>query len=327
MNYLKITSEFITQHPDYKNDTLNFNSYLLTQWRGSLEDENIRFLLQGVDIVFIKNSLRYNIEVTQKYSSKNSARKYATVVGRLFDYLRRETDIVNQSLYESISYGKTRENSYISQMMDYIDTELKLKDNQEKEIISSEDARCILEWSDEQLNLITSDPDMLVFKKIMAALGMKYMLFLGLTYRELRQLQWKQYDSVYGLMKINGFEIRLPMKLKHQMDMVKKYVASKIGIRDNSYIFVDGNGRQWGDITSSSSMPDYISSLVGSTSLTGLVKYGISQMLLVGMNDSVIKAITGASEKIIRGCILNDNKNINQKINNKLVSVEMYYDF
>lgn len=328
MDYLKTSAAFISHHPDYRNDTLNFNDYLLTQWRGSLDDENIRFLLQGIDVVFIKNSLQYNIEITQKYSSKNSARKYATAIGRLFDYLRRETDIVNPGLYEAISYGKTRENSYISQMMAYIDSETKLKENQEKEILSSEDARCVLEWADEQLKMTTLESNAQVFKKIVAALGMKYMLFLGLTYRELRKLRWKQYDSVYGLIKINGFSIRLPMRLKDQMDQVKKYVSSMVSVADDSYIFVDVNGNQWGDTTSTSAMPDYISALVGSTSLTGLIKYGISQMISVGMSDSIIKAITGASDKIIQGCILNNvDDNMNQKVNNKLVSVEMYYDF
>ena len=57
MDYLKITEEFSIKYPDYKNDVSNFNEYLEKQWKNSLSDANLRFLLQGLDVEFLLNSL------------------------------------------------------------------------------------------------------------------------------------------------------------------------------------------------------------------------------------------------------------------------------
>jgi len=66
-------------------------------------------------------------------------------------------------------------------------------------------------------------------------------------------------------------------------------------------------------------------SLIESTSVTSIVKYGISQLLKAGLNDSIIKQITGASDTLIRGCIVHGDEDIERIINNKLVNVELYY--
>ena len=57
------------------------------------------------------------------------------------------------------------------------------------------------------------------------------------------------------------------------------------------------------------------------------MKYGISQLLKAGLSDSIIKKMTGASEKLIQGCILREDSEWNRIINNKLVTVELYYEF
>ena len=65
----------------------------------------------------------------------------------------------------------------------------------------------------------------------------------------------------------------------------------------------------------------------GVTSVTSIVKYGISQLLKAGLSDSIIKKMTGTSEKLIQGCILHEDSELNRIINNKLVTVELYYEF
>ena len=99
MNYLSVTDNFLKEYPDYKHDVINFNEYLKLQWKNSLSDEALRFLLQGLDVEFILKSLVYNVEILKKYKSKTTAKRYATVIGQFFNYIRRTTDIENQGLY------------------------------------------------------------------------------------------------------------------------------------------------------------------------------------------------------------------------------------
>ena len=83
----------------------------------------------------------------------------------------------------------------------------------------------------------------------------------------------------------------------------------------------------WNDITSSSGIPDYIGALIGITSVTSIVKYGISQLLKAGLSDSFIKKMTGASEKIIQGCLLHEDNELRLIINAKILMADWYYEF
>ena len=41
----------------------------------------------------------------------------------------------------------------------------------------------------------------------------------------------------------------------------------------------------------------------------------------------VIKKITGASDKLIQGCLLTEDDELKKIINNKIVMAELYYEF
>ena len=54
---------------------------------------------------------------------------------------------------------------------------------------------------------------------------------------------------------------------------------------------------------------------------------GSRELLKAGLSDSIIKKMTGASEKLIQGCILHEDYELDRIVNNKLVTVELYYEF
>lgn len=335
MDYLKIAKEFSEKYPDYKNDVWNFTEYLEKQWKNSLSYANVRFLLQGLNVEFLLDSLIYNVEERKIYKRKNAAKKYATVIGLFFNYIRKNTDIDNPTLFESISYNRLRENAYMKRMMAYINECDKLQGTIELEGVGRSEAEKVLRWSDEQLkddkrwysDIETKEIDETAFRKAMAALGMKMMLIYGFTYRELRKIKRNQYDSVRNTIIINGFEIRLPINLGIQMKRMKDFLNMN-GIRnEKGFLFTNAQGEEWGEITSASGISDMLGSLIESTSVTIIVKYGISQLLKAGLNDSIIKQITGASDTLIRGCIVHEDEDIERIINNKLVNVELYYQF
>ena len=154
------------------------------------------------------------------------------------------------------------------------------------------------------------------------------MLVYGITYRELRKLKVDQYDERRGSVTFNGVELRLPIRLAVQMKQMAEYLhKNDIKNEENLFFIMDSSGQPWGEITSSSGIPDYLGPLIGSTSITSIVKYGISQLIKAGVNDSIIKQITGASDKLIKGCITKEDEDIMRIVNDRLVTVELYYQF
>lgn len=326
MEYKEISNGFIKDYPDYKSDIANFNEYLEVYWKNSLSGEPLRILLKGIDVEFILKSLRYNVEEIKRYKTKTKAKRYATVMGQFFNYVRRTTDVANSELYDAISYNHLRENAYMKRMTSYIDKCDMLAGIVEQEALTSSQVERILKWSDEQFEKCDWE-DSTNFRKAMAAIGIKIMLLYGVTYRELRKVKWQDYDELYGYITINDFELRLPPKLSRQMYAMKQFVFAK-GIKNkDELLFTDYSGEPWADITSYSGIPDYLGTLIGVTSVTSVVKYGISQLLKAGLSDSIIKKVTGASEKLVQGCLTHEDDDLKRYINNKIVMAELYYEF
>lgn len=326
MDYKSISDDFIAEYPDYKSDVANFNEYLEVYWKNSLSGESLRILLKGIDVEFILKSLVYNVEEVKRYKSKTKAKRYATVIGQLFNYIRKNTDIANSELYDAISFHRLRENSYMKRMMLYIEKCDMLAGIVEQEALTSSQAEKLLKWSNEQLDNPKWD-DATKFKKAMAAIGIKMMMLYGITYRELRKIKWEHYNNYYGFITVNGFELRLPPKLSIQLQEMRCFLSDKKTENREGLLFTDWSGEPWADITSCSGIPDYLNALIGITSVTSIIKYGIGQLLKAGLSDSIIKKVTGASEKLIQGCLLHEDSELKKIINNKIVMAELYYEF
>jgi len=326
MDYKDITNNFIKEYADYKSDVVNFSEYMEVNWRNSLSGDQLRILLQGIDVDFILKSLIYNVETVKRYKSKTKAKRYATVIGQFFNYIRKTTDIVNPDLYDAISYNRSRDNSYMQQMMVYIDRCEMLAGIVEQEPLTSTEVEKILIWANEQF-LSPKWEDATSFRKAMAAIGIKMMMLYGITYRELRKMKWNDYNQMYDCVTVNGFELRLPLKLSLQLRNIKDYIFKKEIVNKDNLVFADFQGEAWNDMTSSSGIPDYMGALIGITSVTSIVKYGISQLLKAGLSDSVIKKMTGASEKVIQGCLLHEDNELKQIINTKILMADQYYEF
>lgn len=191
----------------------------------------------------------------------------------------------------------------MKRMMSYIDTCDMLAGIVEQEALRQSDVEIILKWADKQFKE-QEWMDSTKFRKAMAAIGIKMMLLYGVTYRELRKMKWSDYDELYGYIVINDFELRLPSKLWVQMQKIKFYIEENRIKNENNLIFTDASGQPWEDVTSYSGIPDYLNALLGITSVTSIIKYGISQLLKAGLSDSIIKKMTGASEKLIQGCLI-----------------------
>ena len=158
---------------------------------------------------------------------------------------------MNPDLYDAISYNRLRENSYMQQMVSYIDKCEMLAGIVEQEPLTSTEAEKILKWANEQFITCTWE-DATSFKKAMAAIGIKMMMLYGITYRELRKMKWDDYDEINDCIVVNGFELRLPLKLSVQLKKIKDFLFDKKIIDRDSLLFADFQGEPWNEITSSS---------------------------------------------------------------------------
>lgn len=147
----------------------------------------------------------------------------------------------------------------------------------EQEPLTSTEAEKILIWANEQF-ITQKWEDTTSFRKAVAAIGIKMMMLYGITYRELRKIKWNDYNEVYNCITVNEFELRLPLKLSVQLGNIKNFVFDRKIVNGENLIFAGFQGEAWNDITSSSGIPDYIGALIGITSVTSAVKYGINQL-------------------------------------------------
>lgn len=326
MSIERLKEEFIDMHKDYRNDINNFFLYLEKARNIPIIDKNIEFALGAIETEGIKESLKFLID-RGIYGKQETARKYAVAVGKFFEYVRDYTSIKNKDLFDEISANLRTRNSYIGRMNSYIEQLADLKPKEPLRILSKDQALKLLERCEKQLNQTETWESEIEFKKAGAAIGIKIMLVFGVTYRQLRVIQISQVKEDIDTIELNGFNLRIPVRLSKQIYRYIQYKKDH-GIKNESdFLLTNRDGVEWGTISSSSGIPDILKTELNTTDITGIVKYGIFQMVSAGINDHIIKEITGAGNDLVAACVQLGKSTLIDEVNNKLVTVELYYDF
>ena len=293
----------------------------------SIDNPNIEIFMQGIETERIKDSLNYLVE-SGRYKKAETAKKYAVAIGQFFEFVRDNSVLKNKDLFDELARNGRRENSYIARMMRYIENCEKLRPKETLGIIDRPMAEDLLNWCNEQLISQEQWEEELGYKKASAAICIKMMLLYGITYRNARVVRVSQIDRKKNEINLGGFKLRMPVHLGKQICRFLDYKEEKGICNQEGYLLTDRQGKAWTGITSSSSIPNFLKYRFGITDVTGIIKYGIRQLLIAGLNDHVIRKITGASDELIGGCIMQDeDEKMYKEINNKLVTVELYYDF
>lgn len=322
----ELKDQFVRRYKDYENDVNNFFDYLISKYDVSIDSTNITLIMQGIDTEEIRNSLEYLVEIG-KYKKEETAKKYANAIGRFFEFIKENSSLRNQDLFDALEKNSRKDDSYIARMMLYIERCSKLEAKETFDIMEESKVEELLDWCDEQLNEVLRWEEERGYKKANAALCIKLMLIYGITYRVARNIRLYQIDLDNNEIELGGFRLRLPVHLGRQMSRFIIYKNENLAKNNEDYLFTDRKGKPWSENTSSSSIPNFLKTRFGSTDLTGIIKYGIKQLLMTGLNDHVVKKITGASNDLISGCITNSDKDWYREINNKIVTVQLYYRF
>lgn len=325
MDFSGLVDQFLIDNPGYKNDVDNFMEYFEQVRKLKIPDQE-DFLVNGMTTEQVIQSLKYFIDKGQ-IKKQDPAGKYFVSIGQLFEYILNNSSYKNEDFLRELANPSTREDSYSKKTNNFIAEYNKL---QPKEPLAKLEIHLIddlIKWCDKSLKdeaFLKKMTDT-EFKRVNATLCMKLMLFTGVTYRQVRKILFSDLNSRQNTITINGFRIRLPLNLSVQFQNYQKYRESFIL---SDYLFINSDGSQWGEATSDSGIPNFMKTAISQTNLTGLVKFGIFQLIQSGINDSVIMRFTGASREILNNCLEDIPGNDiywEQYLNSKLVNTSKYY--
>lgn len=322
----ELKEKFLENNGDYSNDVKNFINYFDSEvGKGSFYSE---FTIGGMNTKVIIKSLEFNIE-NEIIKRKSVAKKYISAIGQLFEFILENSDIKNINLKNELGAPSSRKNSYTGQCMMFINNCNLLQDIAPNSALNSEDVDILLNWCNYQCEhmknykIITE----LEFKRIAAGICIKLMLLTGITYRVARSLSFKALDIPLNIITINDYRIRLPLNLSIEFREYKQICYKMKFNTEEGFLFVDYDGNQWGEKTPASGIPNFLNTVLGTTSITSIIKYGIKQLMLQDISDSVILKLTGASTNILNDCLQKENEESYDwftYINSKIVRTDAY---
>lgn len=321
-----LKDEFLINNPDYTNDVNNFIDYVSAHDGKEFFDKE--FTIGGMTTIYILDSLQYNI-ANEKIKSKETAKKYLTSIGMLVDYILLKSSIKNISLKNELGApSRWEDSSYRSQCNRFVENCVQLRDKEIFSAIEFDMAEQLVEWCDIQIRNAIEGENLFgrsaLFRKMVAGLCVKLMLLTGVTYRCLRQLKMEALDLDANTITISNFIIRLPINLSKQL---KHYaIIREENNIDSEYLFVNAKGKQWKEQTKSSGIPDYLEKDGFEVQLTSIIKYGIKELINIGINEAIIMDITWASSDIIKDCLPANEMECGwySYINSKIVNAKLY---
>ncbi len=324
MDIASVIEMFISENDGYKYNLNNFVSYINDYKKLPLEGT----VLGGITTKDIIESLEYNINRDQ-FKSVSIAQKYSVAVAQFFVYAIVKGHIKNKDLLEEISAPKIDEKSYYSRINIFISKNRKLNEKEPITVFSSEVIGDLVEDCDSFIERKSIHKNKKGFEKLVAALSIKIILLTGIKYGVARKIKLEDINICTNVVKVNGFNIRLPLKLSTQLQYYMKVREELSLIDSKGYLFVTYNGEAWGEKTSSSKVPNVLAQWTGRTDTTGLTKYGINNLIKAGVNDSVITKLTGAEDTLLRSCIRLDEDGEGEKwdkyINSRITNIDFYY--
>lgn len=324
MDIVEIIGLFISENEGYKYNLNNFITYIKEYKRLPLEDT----VLGGITTKDIIQSLQFNID-REQFKSVSIAQKYSVAVAKFFIYTIVKGYIKNKDLFEEISAPKIDEKSYYSRINTYISKNKKLNDKEPIMIFSSEAIKDLVTDCDSFIERIDLHKTKKGFEKLVASLGIKVLIFAGIKYGIARKISLGDINMYTNILTINGFNIRLPLKLSIQFQYYLKLREELHVTTSECSLFSDFYGNGWGEKTSSSKMPNILAQWSGRTDTTGLTKFGISNLIKAGVNDSVITKLTGAEETLLKSCISIDENSEVEKwdkyLNSRISGIDFYY--
>lgn len=136
------------------------------------------------------------------------------------------------------------------------------------------------------------------FNKFRSALIIKLILLTGIAYRTICSLKRTDLCIENNIIRINNYEIRLPVMLKENFGIYLK-ISNELK-PDREELFIEFSGKNMS--TKTSTLSYFMKLLVRRGDLNGLIKYAITNMIRVGISETVIMEFTGLKKDILNDC-------------------------
>ena len=303
-----------------------------TKYTCNTVEELFKYEFTRKDII---DSTLYYIINNPKVSSKSAIDDFLIALNRLFD------ETINKKYFNQ-NIANIRPFTNMSKDVENIlesNGNKKLKDRVVNPTITKVEYDFIIEY------LRTYNPRKLIHYeyKIIVSLFLLY----GFSLDKIIELDVNDYSTENGVLSIiynktekEYIELELPYKLKNLFDSFIEIRKSQF--KEVKNMFVNSNGKK---ISSSfiyeflekiresfygNDLNTYNGKFMNKFTTTGLSKYGVIEMILEGMNQSIILDLTGQGPDIYSDCqdIVNEMKNLNRNryINHMIRGIATYDD-
>lgn len=317
-----LLTDFFDKNPNYEGDIKNFYSYIV-------DVKKLRFektILGGIRTDDIIESIEHYISIGQ-YSTESIAFKYSAAIVSYFEHCISRGYFKNNDFKSEISVSRLDKESYYGKINEFIKGCSSLREKESIIACDSVEIDILVDEIDVFFEKLEKHFDKFDRETMSAMLGIKLMLLTGVKYNVLISLLLNDVDLKSSLININSFSIRLPVKFRDQLE---SYLLIKDSyVEKSDYLFVDHSGKRWGATTTSSKIPDVLSRCIGRTDTTGLVKFGLTNLLKGGMGIKDIEKLTTAKGELLRDCIpFSEEFEMRMKdkyVNMCLASMDIYY--
>jgi integrase len=318
-----LVDEFLEQKSyAYFNHIKAFMSFIESK---EVKNENLKVYLQGIRTEDIVESLDYYIKQNQ-VTSIDTAQRYSSAIKEFLVFLFNRDTLNNKELLDELYFPTFMEESFRYKMNQYILNSEVLKEREGFKIFSNEEVKELLDQCNEILDseegFTKAKNSKKYFNKYRSALILKLILLTGVTYKVICKLISSDLNLTMNTIKINGYEIHLPHLMRNQF---YKFIKLKdvLHIKEN-YLFVEFNGDPLSNTTSTTSQ--FMQSILSRGDLNGLIKYAIVGMIKNGINETIIKEVTGVRETIYSEChsIAFEKKEAVRHFDSKIRGLEIF---
>lgn len=280
----------------YKRKIYVFQEYVNLKLEA--KDVNFQSILSAMTKEQLVNALEYYV-VTYDIKYVTTVETYITVIGVFFDYIAFSYQWKNP-LFETKSKNLELKAAYEKRI-----SELGLNTKEQVEPLTDSEARKLLNICNSRIDNATID--IIVngavngkFSAYMSSLISKLVLLYGTKNNCINELEILDYDSKLNKLKINGFWVHLPDEFALQMNKYIEFRKQLLGDEVETRLFVDiRKGKRKLD---NNKMFAILKEVTGNVKATSIAKYGIIQMIKLGVPAHVIKEFTGYSNDVYQYC-------------------------
>ncbi|ENH96740.1 hypothetical protein J416_09189 [Gracilibacillus halophilus YIM-C55.5] len=328
LNIDDIMNRFFEQKSIYYLNHVNaFIDYLK---HDGMNVSNMEIHLQGIRSYDIIKSLDFYIE-KNNITAIDTAQRYSSAVKEFLLFLYENYQVTNQELNYELYIPPFKDKSYRGQVNKHINKLEKegiLNKSTSFQNFDTLEINNLLNECNQILNsresYLMAQKKQVYFNKYRSAIMIKIILLMGITYREIIKMKINDISLENNYVKINGFIVRIPINLLKQLRQYINLLQSLNTKERIENLFIEFNGDRISSQTSTTS--NFINSLLGRGDLTGLIKYITTSMINEGINETIIKQVTGISDVLYSEChniVYNSARSI-RHFDSKIRNLEMF---